>query len=138
MPKGFGSENKSAVRMLAPTDEEKELVKFATDVIKTAGPDACPPYILGMGIGGTFDRAAALAKEALLVPVDKKNPKKHLRKLENKILKEINKLGIGPVGFGAKTTCLGVNMLECPTHIAGLPVAVNVGCHATRSASKVI
>ena len=138
MPKGFGSENKSKIKMLNPTDGEKEIISFVLEVLKEAGPDACPPYILGIGLGGTFDKASFLAKEALLLPIDKPNPKKHLRKLENTILEKANKLGIGPMGLGGKTTCLGVNIQEYPTHIAGLPVAVNVGCHITRSSSAVI
>ena len=138
MPKGFGSENKSKIKMLNPTEGTKDIISFILEVVKDAGPDACPPYILGIGIGGTFDKAASLAKKALLFPIDRPNPKVGLRKLENTILKEINKLGIGPNGLGGKTTCLGVNILEYPTHIAGLPVAVNVGCHITRSASRTI
>lgn len=138
MPKGFGSENKSKVKMLNPTQSEKDIISFVLQVVRDAGPDACPPYILGIGIGGTFDKASALAKEALCLPIDMSNPKKHLKKLESAILKEVNRLGIGPMGLGGKTTCLGVNILEYPTHIAGFPVAVNVGCHITRSASRVI
>lgn len=138
MPKGFGSENKSRLKMLNPTEGEKEIVAFVKSVIKEAGPDACPPYILGIGLGGAFDKVSLLAKEALILPIDKPNKVSHLKKLESKILKEINKLKIGPMGLGGNTTCLGVNILEHPTHIAGLPVAVNVGCHITRSASKVI
>lgn len=137
-PKGFGSENKSAIKMLKPTEGEKEITDFVLDVVKKAGPDACPPYILGIGLGGTFDKAPALAKRALTLPIDKANPKKYLRKLEGAILKKANRLGIGAMGLGGKTTCLAVRILEHPTHIAGLPVAVNVGCHATRSASRVI
>jgi len=136
MPKGFGSENKSKLKMLNPTEGEKEIISFVTEAVKEAGPDACPPYILGIGLGGTFDKASSLAKQALLLPIDRPNPKKYLRKLENAILKEVNKLKIGAMGFPAKTTCLGANILEYPTHIAGLPVAVNISCHATRSAGK--
>ncbi len=135
VPKGIGSENKSAVKMLNPTEGEKEIISFVLKVVKEAGPDACPPYILGIGIGGMFDKAPFLARKALAISIIGANPKKHLRKLENAILKKVNRLGIGPMGFGAKTTCLGVRILEYPTHIAGLPVAVSVGCHATRSAS---
>lgn len=138
MPKGFGSENKSKQKMLNPTDGEKEITSFVLDAVRDAGPDACPPYILGIGIGGTFDKVSALAKQALIVPIDRPNPKKHLRKLENEILKKVNRIGIGALGMGGKTTCLGVKILEYPTHIAGLPVAVNIGCHITRSASKTI
>ena len=138
MPKGFGSENKSKIKMLNPTEGEKEIISFVKEVVEEAGPDACPPYILGVGLGGTFDKASSLSKQALAVSIDKPNRKKYLRTLEEAILKEVNKLKIGPMGFGTKTTCLGVNILEYPTHIAGLPVAVNVSCHVTRSASKVI
>jgi len=138
MPKGFGSENKSKQKMLNPTDGEKEITSFVLDAVKEAGPDACPPYILGVGIGGTFDKVSALAKQALILPVGQPNPKKHLRKLENEMLKKVNRIGIGALGMGGKTTCLGVKILEYPTHIAGLPVAVNIGCHITRSASKTI
>jgi len=138
VPKGFGSENKSKIAMLKPTDGEEKIISFVLDTVKSAGPDACPPYILGIGLGGTFDKAAHLAKKALIFPVDRPNPKRHLRKLEESILRKVNALGIGPMGLGGKTTCLGVNILEYPTHIAGLPVAVNLGCHITRSAGKII
>ncbi len=138
MPKGFGSENKSRISMLNPTHGENEIISFVTDVVKKAGPDACPPYVLGIGIGGTFDTAAALSKTALTLPIDKRSKHKHIEKLRKKILKKVNALNIGPMGFGGKATCLGVNVLEAHTHIAGLPVAVNVSCHATRGASKII
>jgi len=137
-PKGFGSENKSKIKMLNPTDGEKEIKEFVLNTVKDAGPNACPPFILGVGIGGTFDGAALLAKKALFRNINKRNPKLEIRKLENNLLKAINKLNIGPMGLGGKTTCLGVNILEAPTHIAGLPVAVNVSCHATRSKTTVI
>jgi fumarate hydratase subunit alpha len=138
VPKGFGSENKSSLAMLNPTEGEKEIIDFILRVVKEAGPDACPPYVLGIGLGGSFDEAAALAKRALIVPVDRPNPKAHLGKLERAVMKRVNALGIGPMGLGGRTTCLGVNILEHATHIAGLPVAVNVGCHITRSASRTI
>lgn len=134
--KGFGSENKSRVKMFRPTQTIEDIKKFVLDVVKQAGPDACPPLILGIGIGGTLDVAAYIAKKALLRPLDEPGPKRHLRKLERELLKDINSTGIGPMGLGGKTTALGVNILDAPTHIAGLPVAVNVGCHATRSAGK--
>ena len=137
-PKGFGSENKSKIKMLDPTDGIKEIKNFVLDTVKAAGPDACPPFIIGIGIGGSFEKAAMLAKKALLKPIDKKNAKPHLRKLEDEILKAINRLNIGPMGLVGKTTCLGVNIMDAPTHIAGLPVAVNVGCHATRSKTIII
>lgn len=137
-PKGFGSENKSAIMMFKPTASEKEIKDFVLDVVRKAGPDACPPLVLGIGIGGTFDYAAYLSKKALLRSIDIKNAKKHFRALEKNLLKEINSLGLGPMGLGGKTTVLGVNIEEFPTHIAGLPVAVNVSCHATRSAERII
>jgi len=137
-PKGFGSENKSVIKMLRPTDHIEEIKKFVIDAVKKAGPDACPPFILGIGLGGTFERATHLAKKALLRPIDKRNPKKHIARLERELMREINSLGIGPMGLGGNTTVLGVNILESHTHIAGLPVAVNVSCHVTRSAEKTI
>ena len=133
-PKGFGSENKSAVRMFNPTASIAEIKDFVMDVVRQAGPDACPPLVLGIGIGGTFEMAVELSKKALMRPIDERNPKRHIARLERELLKEINSLRVGPMGMGGKTTVLGVNILEYPTHIAGLPVAVNVSCHATRSA----
>lgn len=137
-PKGFGSSNKSKIRMFRPTDSIEEIKKFVLDVVREAGPSACPPFILGIGIGGTFDNVAYLATKALLRPIDKHNPKKHIRVLERELFNEINSLEMGPMGLGGKTTALGVNILEFPTHIAGLPVAVSVSCHATRSREAVL
>lgn len=137
-PKGFGSENKSMIKMFRPTDSMEDIKNFIIDVVKRAGPDACPPFVLGIGLGGTFEKCAYLAKKALLRPIDKRNPKKHIAKLERELMRDINSLGMGPMGLGGKTTVLGVNILESHTHIAGLPVAVNVSCHVTRSAEKVI
>jgi len=137
-PKGFGSENKSAVKMFMPTASEREIKDFVLDVVRNAGPDACPPLVLGIGMGGTFDHAAYLSKKALLRSIEIKNAKKHFRTLEKSLVKEINALGIGPMGLGGKTTVLGLNIEEFPTHIAGLPVAVSVSCHATRSAERTI
>lgn len=137
-PKGFGSENKSAIQMFKPTASIDEIKGFVRDVVKKAGPGACPPLILGVGIGGTFDSAAGLAKKALLRPIDERNRSRHLANLERELLKDINSTGIGPMGLGGRTTVLGVNIAEAPTHIAGLPVAVNISCHATRSAEKTI
>jgi fumarate hydratase subunit alpha len=136
--KGFGSENASAVKMLKPTDSEEDIINSVIDIIKLNGPDACPPLFIGIGLGGTLDKAALLATEAILLPVDKKNPKRHLARIEKTLLKKINLLGIGPAGLGGKTTCLGVNILSFPTHIAGLPLCVKISCHATRSAKGVI
>ncbi|MFA5143482.1 MAG: fumarate hydratase [Candidatus Omnitrophota bacterium] len=136
--KGFGSENKSMIKMFKPTESLESIKAFVLDVVKKAGPGACPPLVLGVGIGGTFDRAAYLAKKALLEPIDKKSPKRYLAKFERDLLRDINSLGIGPMGLGGRTTALGVKVLEEATHIAGLPVAVNVSCHVTRSAEKII
>jgi len=138
IPKGFGSENKSRIRMLNPSEGERGIVDFVVRVAEEAGPEACPPFVLGVGIGGTFDHAAYLAKKAFLRRIDKKNPDLLLRRLEKKILDKVNGLGVGPMGLGGKTTALGINILSEATHIAGLPVAVNVNCHATRSAYGVI
>lgn len=137
-PRGFGSENKSVIRMLSPTASESEIIKFALEAVKNAGAMACPPFVLGVGIGGTFDHAAHLSKRALLRSVEISNRKKHFRRLEKDILKAVNSLGLGPMALGGKTTALGVNIEEFPTHIAGLPVAVSVSCHATRSAERVL
>lgn len=134
MAKGFGSENKSAIKMFNPTASEDEVIDFIVNVAREAGPEACPPFVVGIGIGGTFDYAAHLAKKSLLREIDKKNKDPELAGLEKKLLKKLNKLGMGPMGLGGKTTALGVSVLSAATHIAGLPVAVNISCHATRSA----
>ncbi len=136
LPKGFGSENKSVVKMFNPTAGIDVLKDFVLSAVSQAGPDACPPFIIGVGIGGGIDQAALLAKKALLLPINKKNPDRLLAKLEKQLLEEINRLNIGPLGLGGRTTALGVNILAGPTHIAGLPVAVNISCHALRSASR--
>jgi fumarate hydratase subunit alpha len=138
LPKGVGSENASRVVMLRPTADENEIIDFVLKAVKELGPDTCPPLILGIGIGGTLNEAALLAKQATLKPVGTHNPKKHIARLEQKILSEINKTGIGPAAVGGKTTCLGVNILTFPTHIGSLPVCVNISCHALRSATRII
>lgn len=141
VPKGFGCENKNQVRMFKPTADLNEIKKFIVGVMKEAGSDACPPYIIGVGIGGTFEKAAQMSKEALLKPVSRLAGYPVIRevvRLEKELLKEINKLNIGPSGVGGKTTALAVNISTYPTHIAGLPVAVSIGCHAMRSATRVI
>ena len=138
MPKGFGSENKSRTAMLNPTCSFEDIVDFCVETVKIAGPDACPPYILGVGLGGTMEGCALLAKKALLQPVGGSNPKQHIADLEREIEKKVNELKIGVMGLGGPGTVLGVNILEGPTHIAGMPVAVNLSCHALRSASTVI
>ena len=133
-PKGFGSENKSGLKMLTPSEGVKGIKKFVIDTISSAGGNPCPPIIVGVGIGGTMERAAYLSKKALLTSVGTANENETLAALENELLEEINKLGIGPAGFGGTTTALAVNILTNATHIAGLPVSVNIGCHATRHA----
>jgi len=137
-PKGFGSENMSQLKMLKPSDGIEGVKKFIMQVIKEAGPNPCPPIVVGIGIGGTFDRVAYLAKCALVRPLDQKNPNPFYSDLEELLLKEINLLGIGPQGLGGKTTALAVNIETYPTHIAGLPVAVNINCHVTRHAQIVL
>ncbi|MGL4772824.1 MAG: fumarate hydratase [Clostridium sp.] len=137
-PKGFGSENMSRIGMLKPSDGIEGVKKFILETVEQAGPNPCPPMVVGVGIGGTFDKAAYLAKKALLRPIDSNNNDKFYSDLEVELLNEINKLGIGPQGFGGKTTALGINIEVFPTHIAGLPVAVNISCHATRHKERSI
>ena len=134
-PKGFGSENMSQIRMLKPADGVEGFKQFVLDVVKQAGSNPCPPIVLGIGVGGSFDKVAALAKQALLRPLNVPNPDPFYAQPEAELLAEINALGIGPQGFGGKTTCLGLAIEQMPTHVAGLPAAVNVSCHATRRAS---
>lgn len=138
VPKGFGSENMSKIKMLKPSDGIEGVKKFIIDTVEEAGPNPCPPMVVGVGIGGTFDRAAFLAKKALLRPIDTHNTEKKYEELEKELLENINKLGIGPQGFGGRTTALGINIETYPTHIAGLPVAVNISCHVTRHKSEII
>lgn len=133
-PKGFGSENKSGLQMLTPSQGIPGIKKFVLDTISHAGGNPCPPIIVGIGIGGTMERAAEMGKRALLRPVGSHHADPKVAKLEEELLEEINKMGIGPAGFGGDTTALAVNIITGATHIAGLPVAVNVGCHATRHA----
>jgi len=137
-PKGFGSENMSQIKMLRPSDGLEGVKEFVKKVVEDAGPNPCPPIVVGVGIGGTFDKAAYLAKKALMRPVDQRNEKPFYAQLEQTLLEEINALGIGPQGFGGKTTALAVNIEEYPTHIAGLPVAVNINCHVTRHKTEVL
>lgn len=137
-PKGFGSENMSRLVMLKPADGVEGVKRFVVDTVRLAGPNPCPPTVLGVGIGGSFDKAAALAKHALLRPLDEPNPDPFYAALEGELLEEINSLGIGPQGFGGKTTCLGLAIETAPTHVAGLPVAVNVSCHVTRRATEIL
>lgn len=134
-PKGFGSENMSRLGMLKPADGVEGVKKFVVETVRLAGSNPCPPIVLGIGIGGSFDKAAYLAKHALLRPIDQPNSDPFYAQLEEELLEEINALGIGPQGFGGRTTCLGLSIETAPTHVAGLPVAVNVSCHVTRRAS---
>lgn len=131
-PKGFGSENMSQLKMLKPSDGLAGVKEFILQVCREAGPNACPPIVVGVGIGGTFDKAAALAKGALMRPLDQPNANPFYAELEAELLEEINALGIGPQGYGGRTTAIAVAIEYYPTHIAGLPVAVNINCHATR------
>ena len=137
-PKGFGSENMSQIKMLKPSDGLQGVKDFILKVVEDAGPNPCPPIVVGVGIGGTFDKAALLAKQALLRPAGSHNPTPFYARLEQELLEAINRLGIGPQGFGGKTTALAVNIEQCPTHIAGLPVAVNINCHVTRHQTEVL
>lgn len=137
-PKGFGSENMSALKMLKPSDGIEGVKKFILDTVENAGPNPCPPIIVGVGIGGTFDKSALLAKKALMRSTDVRNSNPMYAALEEELLEKINKLGIGPQGIGGKTTALAVNIEQMATHIAGLPVAVNINCHVTRHKSAEI
>ena len=137
-PKGFGSENMSQIKMLRPSDGVEGVKDFVVKAVEEAGPNPCPPIVVGVGIGGTFDKAAYLAKKALLRPVDRRNENPFYAALEQELLEKINALGIGPQGFGGMTTALAVNIEQYPTHIAGLPVAVNINCHVTRHKTEVI
>ena len=137
-PKGFGSENMSAIKMLKPSDGIEGVIDFVTETCRIAGPNPCPPIVVGVGIGGSFDKCAFLAKKALLRPVNSKSPLSHIAELEEVLLKKINDLGIGPAGLGGRVTALGINIETFPTHIASLPVAVNIGCHVTRHAEVIL
>lgn len=137
-PKGFGSENKSALKMLNPSDGVQGVIDFVVETVRKAGANPCPPMVIGVGIGGTMDKAAQIAKKALTRDINIRNENPVYRELEKNLLERINKLGIGPQGMGGSTTALAVNIETFPTHIAGLPVAVNVNCHATRHAVEII
>ena len=137
-PKGFGSENMSAVKMLKPSDGIEGIKAFILETVEKAGPNPCPPMVIGVGIGGTFDKVTLLSKKALMRPVDTSHPDPYYAALEDELLEKINALGIGPQGFGGKTTALAVNIETMPTHIAGMPCAVNINCHATRHKTEVL
>lgn len=137
-PKGFGSENMSRVFMLKPADGIEGVKEAILTAVKDAGPNACPPMVVGVGIGGTFEKCALLAKKALTRNVEEKSPVEYVRNLEKEMLEKINDLGIGPGGLGGKTTAYAVNIETYPTHIAGLPVAVNICCHVNRHSHRII
>jgi fumarate hydratase subunit alpha len=133
--KGFGAENMSALRMFVPADGVAGITELVLETVDRAGANACPPIVVGVGVGGTFETAALLAKKAVLRPLTVRHARADLRDLEGELLTRVNGLGIGPQGLGGRTTALAVNIEVCPTHIAGLPVAVNLGCHSTRRAT---
>ena len=137
-PKGFGSENMSAIKMLTPAASRETIIESVLEIVKSAGANPCPPMVIGIGIGGDFEMCAYLAKKALCRKNCEKNTSEFYRLLENEILERVNALNIGPQGFGGKTTALKVNIEQFPTHIAGLPLAVNIGCHVTRHKSEFI
>ncbi len=137
-PKGFGSENMSRLAMLTPAQGVEGVKRFVEETVHIAGANPCPPMILGIGVGGDFERVAELAKQALLMPLDSANPDPYYAALEQELLDIVNRTGIGPQGLGGRTTCLGLHILAEPTHIAGLPVAVNVGCHVTRHQTEIL
>lgn len=137
-PKGFGSENMSGLKMLTPSAGAEGVKDFVVDTVRGAGGNPCPPIVVGVGVGGSFDRVALLAKKALMLPLDKPNPDPYYAEMEQELLSRINALGIGPQGFGGRTTALAVKILAYPTHIAGLPVAVNINCHVARHVQAVL
>ena len=137
-PKGFGSENMSAMKMLLPSDSIDDAVDFIVETVSKAGSNPCPPVVVGVGLGGTVDMAAVLAKKALTRDLDERNPDSFYAEAEQKALDKINELGIGPCGYGGRTTAIAVNIEAFPTHIAGLPMVVNIGCHVTRHARGVL
>ena len=137
-PKGFGSENMSAIRMFKPSHGLQGIKDFILETVEAAGPNPCPPMVIGVGIGGTFDKAALLAKKSLLRPVYSEIPDPFYADLEKDMLEKVNELGIGPQGFGGRTTAIGLNIETLPTHIAGMPCAININCHVTRHKTEVI
>ena len=137
-PKGFGSENMSAIRMFKPSAGLQGIKDFIIETVENAGPNPCPPMVVGVGIGGTFDKAALLAKKAIMRPLDQPNPDPFYAELEKEMLEKVNALGIGPQGFGGKTTAIGLNIETRPTHIAGMPCAININCPVTRHKTEVL
>lgn len=138
MPKGAGSENMSALRLLSPSEGRDGIIDFVLETVSRAGPNPCPPVIIGIGLGGTFDQVTLLAKQALLRPVGSRNPEPHIAELETELLDRVNCLGIGPSGLGGTVTALALHIEQAPTHIASLPVALNMGCHVTRHAEATL
>lgn len=137
-PKGFGSENMSRIKMFNPSAAKEDIIDFVTETVRLAGSNPCPPLVVGVGLGSDFEGAAILSKKALTTPVGEINPDPFYKELEDEMLESINRLNIGAQGFGGDVTALAVNIKAAPTHIAGLPVAVNIGCHVTRHAEAVI
>ena len=137
-PKGFGSENMSQLKMLKPSDGLQGVKDFVVKVVEEAGPNPCPPIVVGVGVGGTFDKAALLAKKAIMRPLDTHHPDPFYADLEQEMLEKVNALGIGPQGFGGRTTAIGLNIETLPTHIAGMPCAININCHVTRHKTEVL
>ena len=137
-PKGFGSENMSVIRMFKPSAGLQGIKDFILEAVETAGPNPCPPIVIGVGIGGTFDKAALLAKKAIMRPLDTHHPDPFYADLEKEMLEKVNALGIGPQGFGGRTTAIGLNIETLPTHIAGMPCAININCHVTRHKTEVL
>lgn len=137
-PKGFGSENMSALKMFTPSASHEDIIDYVVDVVRRAGSNPCPPMVIGVGIGGDFEQCALLAKKALCRPVSEPNADEYYAAMESEILEKANALNIGPQGFGGKTTALSAAVEFAPTHIAGLPVAVNIGCHVTRHVTVVV
>ena len=137
-PKGFGSENMSAIRMFKPSAGLEGIKAFILETVRNAGPNPCPPMVVGVGIGGTFDKAALLAKKAIMRPLGTHHPDPYYAALEDEMLEKINALGIGPQGFGGRTTAIGLNIETLPTHIAGMPCAINISCHVTRHKTEVL
>ena len=137
-PKGFGSENMSALKMFTPSASREDIIDYVVDVVRRAGSNPCPPMVIGVGVGGDFEQCALLAKKALCRPVSEPNADEYYAAMESEILEKANALNIGPQGFGGKTTALSAAVEFAPTHIAGLPVAVNIGCHVTRHVTVVV
>ena len=137
-PKGFGSENMSVIRMFKPSAGLQGIKDFILETVEAAGPNPCPPIVIGVGIGGTFDKAALLAKKAIMRPLDTHHPDPFYADLEQEMLEKVNALGIGPQGFGGRTTAIGLNIETLPTHIAGMPCAININCHVTRHKTEVL